>query len=555
MEALTISAANLDIIEKNLGEVAKELGGVIVNVNDVNSHVDEVEAKVQNLNEEIKGLIKEIRENTVITNARQNIMYNNEQIDKKYGYYDQVRRTTLSLLDTIENSNVSPEAISNLRESILLNIPNYWLANALAAIASWLADDKYNTNKEVLNALKKDKEKTCIFFALVNLELNRHEASLKWLKQYFSEQNPLNLNKDFITVLDLIATGAFGPEAKKATLVKINEWFEILNSEKILTTKGIQIWYDYFVKNSHNDLDLPLLSRYSEDASIAYKNLSIASSYRNVLNNFEEITYTNPVAKSPSEILGNLIYEYEEKEQQFQKDNLRNNLIIECNGNREEAEKLFQEQQNIYDTNQDLITLLSNIIIYKNAYSVSNETQKIALALIAPYIKEALNKYQSEIISPEFNLQINNFATKSKDGNNLSEIKQEIYNHAEATFNNDDKDLLIILIIANIAGIIGIFITLNSKILSTILAIIIIIINIIFFTKLHKRTVFRNTEKQKYKNNLQAQTELILTEIIDYERALKNSSEDFTTLNNYLNNLKASNYTQDKDNRNIEVGE
>ena len=106
MDALAISAANLDTIEKNLGAVADELTGVISNVTDVNEKVSTVENKVANLNTEVKNLVKEIRETTIITNARQSIMYNTNQIEKKYGYFDQVRRTTESLLDAVENSSI-----------------------------------------------------------------------------------------------------------------------------------------------------------------------------------------------------------------------------------------------------------------------------------------------------------------------------------------------------------------------------------------------------------------------------------------------------------------
>ena len=111
MEALAISAANLDAIEENLGSVAKELGGVIENVSDVNSHVNEVENKVTGLNNEVKNLVNEIRETTILTNARQSIMYNNAQIEKKFGYYDVLRRQTTSLLDAIFNSNISINSI------------------------------------------------------------------------------------------------------------------------------------------------------------------------------------------------------------------------------------------------------------------------------------------------------------------------------------------------------------------------------------------------------------------------------------------------------------
>ena len=47
----------------------------------------EVETKVESLNNEIQNMMHEIRENTIITNARQSIMYNNQEIEKKFGYY------------------------------------------------------------------------------------------------------------------------------------------------------------------------------------------------------------------------------------------------------------------------------------------------------------------------------------------------------------------------------------------------------------------------------------------------------------------------------------
>ena len=135
MEALAISAANLDTIERNLNSVANELTGVITNVSTVNNQVTKVENQVNHLNNEVQNLVKEIRETTVITNARQAIMYNNDQIEKKYGYYDKVRRTTESLLDAIDNSNISATALKNLNQDLILNNPNYWLSNALAALS------------------------------------------------------------------------------------------------------------------------------------------------------------------------------------------------------------------------------------------------------------------------------------------------------------------------------------------------------------------------------------------------------------------------------------
>ena len=237
MEALAISAANLDTIERNLNSVAKELTGVITNVSDVNREVSKVESQVNTLNNEVKNLVKEIRETTIITNARQSIMYNNSQIEKKYGYYDKVRRTTESLLDAIDNSNISATALKNLNQDLILNNPNYWLSNALAALSSFVLDDKENCEKELHNALKKDESKTSLFFCLINDKLGRTSTAINWLNKYLSIQNPKKLDNDFITVLDLIATGSFGDTAKTVVIDKINTWFQRLSGEKELLDK------------------------------------------------------------------------------------------------------------------------------------------------------------------------------------------------------------------------------------------------------------------------------------------------------------------------------
>ena len=72
---------------------------------------------------------------------------------------------------------------------LLLNNPNYWLANALSAVAFWLLDDKDNCNKEVINSMRKNAHKTSLFFTLINLKYNRIDSSIRWLSKYLSFQN------------------------------------------------------------------------------------------------------------------------------------------------------------------------------------------------------------------------------------------------------------------------------------------------------------------------------------------------------------------------------
>lgn len=553
MEALAISAANLETIERNLGAVAQELTGVITNVNDVNNQMTKVENKVESLNDEVKNLVKEIRETTIITNARQNIMYNNAQIEKKYGYYDKVRRTTESLMDAIEHSSISVNALNDLKQELILNNPNYWLSNALAALTSWLLDDRLNTEKELHNALNKDSKKTSLFFCLINLKLNRTSTSINWLNKYLSEQNPLKLDKDFVTVLDLVATGTFGDEAKQQVLSKINIWFERLNSEQSIHDNQIKLWKEYLNTEKESIVTMPTLEIYSPDVARLKENLTISSIYYNLLNTLEGIVNTNSSNKKIEEILSDLIYEYESKEQVYQKDNLKNNLIIQCNGNREEAERLFKKQESIHNQETDLPTLLSNIVIYSDSYKISTETRKIALTLVKKYIINSIDEVNKNINRNEFSLKINDFTTKTIDGKNIEQTKKELEQHLNVMFNEDDKDLILILIIINILGIIGIFITLNNQILSTILIVILVLGNAILLGKLNQRSKYRTLAKNKQRETITNILEKVLAETMDYTNML---NEDFTYYNKlqlFLNNLETRNYTKSNEERNINI--
>ena len=553
MEALAISAANLDTIERNLNSVAQELTGVITNVNDVNREVSKVESQVNNLNYEVKNLVKEIRETTIITNARQSIMYNNSQIEKKYGYYDKVRRTTESLLDAIENSNISANALKNLNQDLILNNPNYWLSNALASLSSWLLDDKENCEKELHNALKKDESKTSLFFCLINDKLGRTSTAINWLNKYLSIQNPKKLDNDFITVLDLIATGSFGDEAKQVVIDKLNIWFQRLNSEKELQDNELNVWINYVKDNQDTDIRMPNLEPSTPDISRIKTNLAITSSYNNILNKLQTITNQDNSRKSKEEILNNLIYEYEGAENQYQKDNLYNNLIIQCNGNREEAEKLFKKQSSIFEEENNLLNLLTNI--NKDAYKVSNETQKIVIGFMKQYIIKAIEITEQDINNNEFKIAIDGFTTKTTDGKNITEINNDLNHYINNYFPDTDKNIIIPQIIINIIGIIGLCITLNNKTLCTILIIIIIIGNILLFSKLNKQTKLRNDSKIKLKNEINTSLERILAETIDYKNLQLEDEIKRNELMLFLNNIRPENYMSSNNERNINIGE
>lgn len=554
MEALTISAANLSTIEKNMMQVADELSGVISNVSSVNNQVNKVEGQVATLNNEVKNLVKEIRETTIITNARQNIMYNNEIIDKKFNYFDAVRRATESVLDAINNSAISRNSLYNMNQKLLLNNPNYWLSNALSALNYWILNDRNNSQREVKNALAKDASKTSLFFMIINFKMNRRQASYNWLKKYLSLLNPLELDKDFITVLDMTASGIFDDDSKELVLSKINDWMNILQNDKEVEDRQCNIWEGFISDNRDTDIYMPYLENSVKEVNVLKNNIITTSSYYNVLNKLNNVISKDRSTKNIDDILNSLIYDYEDKEQIYQLDNLKNNLIISCNGDMEEATKLYKKQESLYYDKIDLITILSNIVIFDTTYKISSDTRKMALSLVKKYIIKAYDKVNGTVNEGIININVNGFMTDVNGVIDRNKINKEIDMYVENEYYSDDKDLMIILVILNVLGVIGIFITLDSRLLSMILIVGIILGDVFLLLKMRSRNKSRNVAKNKLKTSILGNLDRVLAEVTDYYNLLKGDRLEYDKLISFLSSLNERDYLKGNDERNIMVG-
>ena len=551
MEALTISSANLDIIEKNLGSVANELSGVISNVNSVNSQVNKVEEQVETLNNGIKNLVKEIRETTTITDARQSIMYNDKQIEKKYGYHDQVRRTTESLLEAIESSSISSKALVKLKQSLLMNNPNYWLSNALATLISWILDDKEETEKELNNALRKDSEKTSIFFSLINLKLERKQTAINWLINYLDKLDPSNLNGEFVTVLDLVSNGIYGTEGKQIIIDKINNWMAILNTKKVAEAETNK-WIDFIKENKESIPKFQYLNRYCPDIEVLKNNLNVTSSYKKVLNYLKDSTTETSKDKDINNIINNLIYEYEKEEQVFQSDNLRNRLIIECNGDREKANKLYEKEKLIYEDRVNLISLLSNIVIYKEEYKISNSTQAFALSLIKNYILKAYEEINSNRVKTPINIKIDNFVTSIDTNATKQTNHKNIVNYLNKKYPSEDKNIIGILFGINIIGVVGIFITLKTA-FASILGVGLLVADAILIYKAFKHKSIINKAINNEGKAISSTMEKTMAEIVDYRNIIKENETEFNNLKVFLDNININSNIKSNNERNIDI--
>ena len=209
-EQYAISAANLNYIEKNLNSIHRDLEAIDSSVDTVNDNVkivyDEIGALAKDFHDFIQLQVKANR----LGQAHTKLVQIRQELEKKYGHYDIVRRTTTGILQADDLGLVKKDTISNATEELMISTPNYWLAPCLVALAAWINDQPELAEKALREGIKRNDEKTSLFFALICRRADRKSASLKWTQRYLANQDEENLDRKTIIILDAFASGLLG---------------------------------------------------------------------------------------------------------------------------------------------------------------------------------------------------------------------------------------------------------------------------------------------------------------------------------------------------------
>ena len=150
------------------------------------------------------------------------------ELETTYGHYAEVRRRTTGVLQALDTGVVSHETIQDTTEEVMVASPRYWLAPALVALAAWSRHDRSLADRALAEALRRDVAKTSLFMSLV-LRRYRRPAAARWLAQFFARQDPTALGREFIVVLDAMATGGYGIEGRAIATVEVTAWLKELS--------------------------------------------------------------------------------------------------------------------------------------------------------------------------------------------------------------------------------------------------------------------------------------------------------------------------------------
>lgn len=436
-----ISHADLSIINSALRSISSDMNGVHSELGTLNFKQDQLESELVKLADAFANFVEaDLKHKALqLAETRQGNLKQDLQI--KFGYYAEVRRMATGILQGVDTGIVSDDTLKFTTEEVMIKAPGYWLAPALVALAAWVRSDK-GTNEKALNeALKRDDYKTTLFFMLVMRRLTRNDASLKWLERYFMHQNPHNLDREFIIILEAVTTGVFPPAARQLMMTNVKNWLDQLTQGDTFINEQKSQWVKFFeALGPLSDGKYPLLEKFSPNWNHLENSLKEAKTHNLLNSHFQRIIsssadFSKGVKVQLDEILSLLVTNFDDEELPLQEQVRFNQLIIQMEGDKAAAQAIMDAEKHIFDEQVDFLQLLTNASFNPEISGATKVTQALAVSISQPWIVEAHDTFTAQSrnkIPQTVELVIDNFQTATKDGTDeikLLEKQESFYNN------------------------------------------------------------------------------------------------------------------------------
>lgn len=435
-----IQRADLSIIENNLRTLANNIEHVSGQVQSVNQEVLEAQLRIDQLILEFQEYVRKDQLEKNVQLAETRLVKVRQELETHFGHYGEVRRRTTGILQAVDASLVKKETIENTTEEHMLAAPRYWLAPALIALASWLNDNKQLAEKAMMEALRRDDEKTSLFFALVTRRGARYKASREWLDRYFSLQDPHRLEREIVVLIDGFANGIFGPDARIKTGKQIEAWIEELSQKAGFIEEQHAQWkvaLEMMSRTTDND-SYTYLKQYSATWPRLEATMQGAKLHTIIYDYFTNIfsrglTPAKSIAFAVDALLDTLVSKFDDEELPLRRDERLLTLIVDEDGDKDRAESRFNAEKTL-EERVSFTQLLTNFAMHPDVSNASLATQKFSIALSKQWIRHAHDDITAENragVPQDIELLVDDWNGQTRDGSNESEMIQSLTVHME----------------------------------------------------------------------------------------------------------------------------
>ena len=535
MSERVIQQADLRTIENDLGAIHSDLQTIDSGVDKVKDNVKVVYDEVGSLAREFHDFIETQERANRLNRAETRLVQIRQELEKKYGHYDIIRRTTTGILQADDLGLVKKETISNATEEQMISTPGYWLAPCLVALAAWINDQPELADKALKEGIKRNDEKTSLFFALICRRADRKGACLKWIQRYLANQDEEDLDRKTVVVLDAFASGLFGSDTEGVISRQMNEWLEHLEEKPGFTEQQTQQWseainlkrkpidtssYTYLQKYSKT---WPILEDILEGAHLHAEMLSY------LMGVFEQEVTTATVKEQLYDILDSLVTDFDDEELPLRKEEKFEQFIVDFGGDESRARQNMNIEQSAFETHKDFTQLLTDAAMKPESSHSSVSTQKFSFALSRDWVMNAYNDIVAQNrmkIPNEIEINVDTFNDKTTDGQNETELVDKFKKLVDTERDNALAQCVMSsfdkfsLYAGGAIGVIGLFMLITGNVFLGLIAIIAgVAMALNHFSKKKKIEQNRENIKNQFETKRTNGTQIIratLAEVVDF---------------------------------------
>lgn len=379
--SLNVLGNQVSSMEHVVDAIGTEVGSISSDMTTTRAELTELRARFEEYVVRAERVAAVQRSETVLGNVK-------ADLDREYGHYETVRKSSIGTLQAFDVGNVSTKAVQAVSEQLMIQTPRYWLAPALVAVAAWSRDDRDLVEKSVNEAFRRDGAKTSLFFALVLRRQGRTESSTRWLKHYLRTLDPRSLTREFAVILEATSQEAFGALGRRLVAEQLVEWNRQLRQDPGVTDKQVAVWTKEIAihRGILDEAQYPHLSRVSPQWGQLKDILEHASAHRNVIDKYRSVRdtpvfLTANVSDRLDEILETLITEYDAEELPFAREVIYHESVIKNDGDVARAKEEADALSEALDEALDLVTLQTQIALRPDLLGTSVSTQQVAVGI------------------------------------------------------------------------------------------------------------------------------------------------------------------------------
>lgn len=339
--------------------------------------------------------------------------------------YRKIRKIVQGMMDNLDFSMINEHLIESIVEKEHLETHQYWLTPLLISIAAWKADERERAYRALGQALELNPRKTAAFLLVFNLRLGRENASFKWFDELTrdplmgAEQSMVLLFFSLLskTIEDDVSDEA---RAKVSSYIKelVEECVEKSETSRMRAVEAISNIFRTFACDM--SFSYPTLTNHASSADCLKSALVLARNNANIIDFIAATVNVDDAVRNEflKSYIDEIVAEPCPGEVLVYDEIAKNEMIIKCQGDKEEALKRYEAEKLHDESEFDIIAEMMNWVYTVEGRSKANPQMRKSMLVITKKLQqeagdEYVDFYRSLFV-PETTITVDDFSANVK---------------------------------------------------------------------------------------------------------------------------------------------